>query len=351
MLAFLEKTNSLALWIRIAITSVAVGVAYFLQIPVEIEVPGEPFLLFFAVCIGSTLLFGRGLGFLAVGASALLCLPFFEPHGSFNVYQAVDLVKVEMYALFSSAAVFVMARLSQTLIAADESNKRLTRLEEQKSLLLSELSHRVANNFAAIAALIRQRSVSIADPQAKSVLLAATEQMRVMARIHGRLCLGDRAVSLDTRSFLEGLCQDVRTSIGSSSPILIECSAVSLILPVGAAVPLGLIVNELITNAVKYAFPDGHAGTIRVSLSEFGTRLRLSVRDDGVGLQAPGQGTGLGLHLVQALAKQIGSKVDIKSRERGTVISMTFDTPPEPDVRSEENLPIAAGEHAAKSFV
>jgi two-component sensor histidine kinase len=242
MLAFLEKTNSLSLWIRVVITSAAIGAAYFLQNPRRDRGTGRAL---------SPL--GRTTGFLVVAASRLL-----RP----------------------------------------------------------------------IAALIRQRSASVADPQAKSVLLAATEQMRVMARIHGRLCLGDGAVSFAAWSFLEGLCQDVRTSMASSSPISIECTAVSLILPVGAALPLGLIVNELITNAVKYAFPRGRKGTIRVSLSKFGTRLRLSVRDDGVGLRAPLQGTGLGFHLVQALAKEVGSKVDIKSRERGTFISMTFDIPP-----------------------
>ena len=233
MLTFFETTNALPLWIRVAITILAISAAYFLQIPVEIEVPGEPFLLFFALCIGCTLLFGRGIGFLAVVASAVLSLPFFAPHGSINVYQAIDLVKVELYALLSAAAVFLMARLSRTLIAADESNRQLTRLARQKSVLLSELSHRVANNFAAIAALIRQRSVSIADPQAKSVLLAATEQMGVLARIHSRLCLGDEANSVDARSFLEELCQDVRATLGSSSAISIECTALSHTLPVG----------------------------------------------------------------------------------------------------------------------
>jgi anti-sigma regulatory factor (Ser/Thr protein kinase) len=148
--------------------------------------------------------------------------------------------------------------------------------------------------------------------------------------------LSPASSSLANVSCREYNCKAARTFVaggsalplGSSSPISIECTAVSLILPVGAAVPLGLIVNELITNAVKYAFPDGRKGTIRVSLSEFGTRLRLSVRDDGVGLRAPVQGTGLGFHLVEALAKQLGSSVDIKSRERGTLISMTFDIPP-----------------------
>jgi hypothetical protein len=91
MLAFLEATNTLPRWVRIAITGSAIAAAYFFQIPIETEVPGEPFLLFFAITVGCTVLFGRSIGFIAVGLSSLLSLHFFDPGGSIYIYHAADL--------------------------------------------------------------------------------------------------------------------------------------------------------------------------------------------------------------------------------------------------------------------
>ena len=124
------------------------GLSYLIQIPIETEVPGEPFLLFFAVVVGCTLVFGRITGFLAVAVSSLLSLHFFEPGGSINIYHASDLIKVELYALFSAGAVVLVSGLNTALLATQQAALLLANKESQKSVLLAELAHRVANNFA-----------------------------------------------------------------------------------------------------------------------------------------------------------------------------------------------------------
>jgi two-component sensor histidine kinase len=91
------------------------------------------------------------------------------------------------------------------------------------------------------------------------------------------------------------------------------------------AVPLGLIINELLINAIKYAFPNGRPGIIRARLDKYGAQLCLSVQDNGVGMQDAVQGTGVGLKLVHALAQQLGASFEIKSGTRGTLILITFD--------------------------
>jgi len=330
MLAFLEATNTLPRWVRIAITGFAIASAYFFQIPIETEVPGEPFLLFFAITVGCTVLFGRPIGFFAVGLSSLLSLNFFDPGGSIYIYHAADLIKVELYALFSVGAVLIIAGLSNAALATSRTNLSLAALEKQKSVLLSELVHRVANNFATVAALLRQKSILVVDPQAKSALEDAIEQVSIMTRIHGRLCAGNNAGSFDTRAFMQELCDDIRLSVISVRPISIECAAVSHCLPMADAVPLGLIVNELLINAIKYAFPNDRPGIIRARLDKCGAQLCLSVEDNGVGIQNAVQGTGVGLKLVRALAQQLGASFEIKSGTRGTLISITFDAATRP---------------------
>jgi two-component sensor histidine kinase len=96
------------------------------------------------------------------------------------------------------------------------------------------------------------------------------------------------------------------------------------------AVPLGLIVNELLINAIKYAFPNDHPGIIRARLDKCGAQLCLSVEDNGLGIQNAVQGTGVGLKLVRALAQQLGASFEIKSGTRGTLISITFDAATRP---------------------
>ena len=108
MLALLTAMSDVPLWYRAAITVSAIGAAYLFQIPIEVEVPGEPFLFFFVVVIASTLVFGRWIGFFAVVLSSVLSLPFFAPGQSLYVTNAVDLVKVEIYLIFSGFIVAIV---------------------------------------------------------------------------------------------------------------------------------------------------------------------------------------------------------------------------------------------------
>jgi K+-sensing histidine kinase KdpD len=143
----LGTTQNWPLSIRLAATGAAVGTTCLFQLPLERQVPGEPFLLFFLVVIVSTLAFGASVGFVGVGLSTLLSLLFFDPVGSFAVQHAADLVKIELYAILASASVVGFARLGNTLAAARENSDSLKRLNESKTILLRELVHGVANNF------------------------------------------------------------------------------------------------------------------------------------------------------------------------------------------------------------
>src|SRR5262245_1766606 len=202
------RTRRWPLWSRVLVTVTVLAAAFAVQIPLTNEVPGEPFLLFLLVVIGATLAFGAGVGFIAVGLSTLLSLPFFEPVGTITLTHASDLIKIELYAVLAGGCVLAVTIFANALVAAGDKNKDLERLDANKSLLLRELGHGEANNFATVAALISTKSSSVHDAKAKMALEEAIEQVRVMARVHRRLRANSRDVSLDIRAFIGELCDD-----------------------------------------------------------------------------------------------------------------------------------------------
>jgi two-component sensor histidine kinase len=306
------------LWIRLALTGVALGVAYLCQIPLERDWPGEPFLLFLLVVIGATLCFGTRLGLISVALSTLLSFYFFEPVGSPMLHYASDLEKIALYAVLALGCVASFAYLGNSLIAKIDAH-------HNKSVLLRELTHGVANNFAAIAALIHtaRESVSVEDSKAKSVLDDAIEQVKVMARVHRRLRAGSHDISLDSKVFIHELCDDLKASIARGRLISIECEAESRPLCIDDAVSLGLIINELITNAIKHAFSEQRAGRIRVEFEVDDEQFYLSVEDDGDGFD-DGSNAGMGLDLVRGLSHQLGGDLQVKSSKTGSTFRLSF---------------------------
>jgi two-component sensor histidine kinase len=319
MLRVLQDLRSIRtwpLWIRVVVMGVAFAAAFVLQIPLERDWPGEPFLLFLFVVIGTTLCFGIRLGLVSVALSTFLSLYFFEPIGSLALRYSSDLDKILLYAVLALGSMLGFAYLGDALIYKSDSDRT-------KSVLLREMMHGVANNFAAIASLIQIKAASVTDVAAKSVLDDVSDQVRVMARVHQRLRAGDEGVSVDSKAFIEELCGDLKASTARGRPISIECSADSRRLPASDAVSLGLIINELVTNATKHAFPDRLVGRIRVDYQVSNDESCLCVEDDGVGF-AEHPDAGMGQDLVRALSQQLGGELSVNSTKSGTTFRLSM---------------------------
>jgi len=325
VLGRLKAMQRWPLAVRLAITAAVLALAFLFQIPLENEVPGEPFLLYFLVVMGATVAFGQGTGLFGVALSTLLAVRSFEPGSDFFLQRADDLIRIELYALLAGGAVVGLASLGRALLAADEAARALARSEQEKSVLLRELAHRVANNFATVAALIRRKANLVGDADAKSAMNEAVDQVMVLARVHGRLHAARSDATLDGGSFLQELCDDLKVLIAPDQGLSIKCTAASCPLSVAQAIPVGLIVNELVTNAIKYAFPDGRSGTIQVGLQELAGRLSICIEDDGVGFGGHRvRSTGLGHGLVRALAQQLGGELEVKPASGGAKFCVTF---------------------------
>jgi two-component sensor histidine kinase len=184
---------------------------------------------------------------------------------------------------------------------------------EEKGLLLKEIHHRVKNNLQIIISLFNLQSGYVDDEKAYKALREGQDRIKSMALIHERFYQADGTTRIDFDDYLRRLCENLLQSHGlGPDQVKLAFDLEKISLDIDSAVPCGLIVNELVANAVKHAFGEA-GGTIRVSFRKAGgDRYRLAIADDGRGLP-PGfdllRADTLGMQLVTALTDQLGGEV------------------------------------------
>ncbi len=202
---------------------------------------------------------------------------------------------------------------------------------KEKELLLQEIHHRVKNNMQVISSLLNLQAKLIDDPRAQEMFRQCQKRIRSMALVHEKLYRSPDMAGIDFQDYLHSLArtvyQDYQRLLGQVE-LKIELEPVNL--NINQAVPVGLIVNELITNSLKHAFPEGRKGKIWVVMKKAeGNKVMLQVKDDGVGLPQeldPKRTESLGLMIVYTLAKQIDGRIELR-REGGTDFRIIFPLP------------------------
>ena len=201
-----------------------------------------------------------------------------------------------------------------------ESEERLRASLLEKEVLLKEVYHRVKNNLQIISALLRMQARRVTDRVALEALENSISRVMAMSMVHEKLYQAQNLVSIDFFSFAESLVGFLnQLTVGSRAPVVIEVTGAPLALSIDQAIPLGLALNELVTNSLKYAFPEGREGRIDISISAEKPRTAcVMVNDDGVGLpdgvDLEGRGGGLGLRIVRMLVEQLQGTLSIENR-------------------------------------
>lgn len=217
-------------------------------------------------------------------------------------------------------------------ISREKENERQAAEALQRSeKLLEELNHRVMNSLSIIGAIITLEARGRSPGQGQAALQRIGDRVKAVAQLYRSLNAADSVHTLRAKHYLTAICTGLSRSIGSIG-VRVETEIEDLLLPTRYAAPLGLIVNELVTNSLKYAFGDGRAGTVRVVFGREGGSYELVVADDGRGLAAseaamaaaPAEGTGIGHRLVAAFADQLEGMVTTTSDAGGTRIEVRF---------------------------
>jgi two-component system, sensor histidine kinase PdtaS len=220
----------------------------------------------------------------------------------------------------------LLAILYKTFKLNKKKNKLLERQNREKEFLLKEIHHRVKNNLEIVSSLLSLQSAQTNESTVIDAMQESQNRVQSMSMIHQKLYQGKNLGTIEMKDYLINLGSHVLDSFGADQRIVLECAMDILELDVDTAVPLGLIVNELITNALKYAFPKGRKGQIEVQLAQKSTdKLILKVIDNGIGQENDDftKGTGFGLQLIQLLTQQLnGTMEHVKSN--GTIVVFEF---------------------------
>ncbi|MDX2046324.1 MAG: tetratricopeptide repeat protein [Chitinophagaceae bacterium] len=229
------------------------------------------------------------------------------------------------FAVLAAVLVFSIIALYQRNKLAKE-KKRSDQLLQDKELLLREIHHRVKNNLEVVSSLLALQSAQISDTQTKDAMQESQNRVQSIGIVHQKLYQGANLGAIEMKDYFINLSESILDSFGAEKRVTIECAMERLDVDIDTAVPLGLIVNELLTNTLKYAFPQGQQGKVLIKLQKKNDGvLQLEVSDNGIGKSGITQGTGFGGQLVSLLTQQLSGTMKEEVNE-GTKIYFEFKT-------------------------
>lgn len=299
-----------------------VGLAAMLRAVVNLAAPGvAPYAFVYPAALLATLLGGWQAGVGTLIISGLLAWMFVVPKAALAGAQMHYQLAAAVIAAFTAGLMILVGEgfraAGRHLVA--ERNAKLA----ERELLFRELQHRVGNDFAIVSSLLdlqRRRSNS---PETRAALEQAMGRVQSISRIHRQIYALPDAGGVNLQLYLNDLCLELHGATLPPAGITLTCTCDEAYMSRDHALALGLATNELITNAVKHAFPEGRDGTITVAFTRAGDGWRLVVSDNGVGMAPDRSKAGLGTGLIQQFVRQIGAGLEVGGGP-GTTVTITL---------------------------
>lgn len=264
---------------------------------------------------------GTGLQFLASIGEASREIPVLYVTGASEAQIAIDALKAGAadYVIKNVADDFFPLLLNSIQQAREnfqlrrekeEAERQLLQAKERAELMAKEMNHRIANSLSLVSAMIRMQLNAVATEEARTALLETQSRISAIAGVHRSLYTAYNVGEVELASYLSSIIQDLARSARDNEKIRITTDMDTIKATPDQAVSLGVILTELTTNALKYAYPNGE-GDIRIHLRTKDNVVRLTVEDDGIGISGsnPPKGTGLGTRLITAMAQSLRATV------------------------------------------
>jgi light-regulated signal transduction histidine kinase (bacteriophytochrome) len=229
-----------------------------------------------------------------------------------------------------------------------------TLLVQQKEFLIGEVNHRVQNSLQLVSSFLAMQARNSTDPSLRASLDEARRRLAAVSLVHQRLYRGQQVEVIDGARYVEELCADTVEAMGEEWKSQLSLDLTPISISTERAVPMGLVLTELIINANKYAY-GGLPGPLEIRLVQDRTRFQLSVSDQGVGFSRESSGTGFGSRLMRALVQQIGGELNFENNRPGLRAVLTADSEPlqetgRPMATANARLGIASGDAQSLEF-
>lgn len=287
------------LLVRISFTLLIMGLSALVQVGIFHLTGFTGLFLLLPGIFACGLIFDRGSAFLATIIGLVFAL-YVTP----SLAQAPqEVVPLFLFAIIGFATAFVSEALRNLM-------ESLIKAERTKDVLLRELDHRAKNNMMSMASVLRLQARAASNFETKEALRSSASRIQVMANVHDHLAPSSPDRSVNMKQYLEELCKNIE-EMRARSGVVIKSQTDETILPEKQALPLAFIVNELVTNSLKYAFPGSRNGIVLVDLTRDGD-VTLSVGDNGIGRDRDVK-PGVGTRLVSVMVDQLGATVRIPS--------------------------------------
>lgn len=241
----------------------------------------------------------------------------------FETEQTQNLLKQRQQQLFYSLGSLGLILVMAGILWWAYRNKRrqnelLEKSNEEKAFLIKEIHHRVKNNLQVLSSLLSLQSDYIADPAALDAVTEGRNRVQSMGLIHQKLYMGENLAAVNMKEYIVDLTDHLLDSFGKVNQVKLLVDVQIPPIDVDTAIPLGLIINELVTNSLKYAFPDRRSGQVAIRLwIDQSKNLCLQVADDGLGKEAvvkPEESTSFGTDLVKILSKKLKGKIKVDNQ-------------------------------------
>ncbi|HZF93697.1 MAG TPA: DUF4118 domain-containing protein [Allosphingosinicella sp.] len=296
------------------------------------------FVLFMPAVVLASFLFNRGSGYVAVALGTALGLYFMlDPRQPFRALELGDAIRIAAFVISGLITAWLVQSLRHVVDALLVRSATLARerielaaharameaSDAQKELLLHDINHRFKNQLQVVAGYMTLGQRDVADERAAEVLGTAANRLRVLARVYDRLQLKRETTSVGARGFIEEMVNDLQPGLVGLRPIVLRAEAEDAELSSGRAVTIGLMINELVTNAVRFAFAEDEPGNILVFFRRAENGFSLEVIDDGRGFRSEARSGSVGQRMLRALVAQLDGTIQWAGPP-GTRVTVSF---------------------------
>jgi len=260
-----------------------------------------------------------GVILIAMGAGAILTYALFTR----SQRRVSDITRRQNFLLSENEE--LEARVRERTTELEEAREHADRERRRVETLLQDSNHRIGNSLATVSSLLGLQVSRTNSSDVRDALEAARSRVQVIASGHRRLRLGDDLETTRADEFLEAVVEDLKSDRAEGPPIEFVSDFAPLVIKARDATTIGILLGELVTNAVKHAFPDGRGGTISTRFFEDGTVPTLVIEDDGAGMAPEKSEGGLGSLIIKQLARQFGGTPVVAARQGGgTTITLAL---------------------------